>query len=202
MGAPGRFRDWTRGGCSAEGSSLAVNTPIVEATIIAAYKAQGIQRMYVADANAAFKVFLASNPTIAVKTGMRVSFTATEITQYGGVYEITQVDENSWTIDASGLEVPVKVIPDGTAIAADDFNWVIRTTGTLVSAPVACGGGTHCYDLDYGAGSTVVFRTAEMNVFDIGTCVTFQGPVTLYNGEPQLTTYGNEWFTSWELPSP
>jgi hypothetical protein len=185
----------------ANGSSLAVNTPITEATIIAVYEAQGIQRMYVADANAAFKVFLATNPTIAAKTGMRVSFTVTEISQYNNVYEITQVDDNSWTVDATGVEVPVKVIPGGTAIAADDFNWVIRTTGTLVSDPVVCGGGFHCYDLDYGAGSTVVFRTAEMNVFAIGSCVTFQGPVTLFNGGPQLTTYGNQWFNSWELPS-
>jgi hypothetical protein len=71
----------------------------------------------------------------------------------------------------------------------------------MAGVVIKAGGGFHCYDLDYGAGSLVVFRTMTGNAFSLGTCVTFQGPVTLYNGEPQLTTYGNQWFTAWQLPS-
>ncbi|MBU1241490.1 calcium-binding EGF-like domain-containing protein [Myxococcota bacterium] len=186
----------------AAGSSLAVNTPITEATIIAAYYANGLYRMYIADANTEFKVFLTDDasqiPPFVPKTGSRISFTVTEITNYDSTYEITEVDGTTWTLDGTGFDVPVTEISDATPLTAAHVNKVVRVSGTLVSAGSAtCGTGYLCYDLDYGAASTVVFRTGAFNVFPVGTCLTFQGPVTLFSGAPQLTTYGNLWFYTW-----
>ena len=184
------------------GSSLTVDIPITGATIIASYFANGSFRMYIADANAFFKVFLSSDasqiPPFTPKTGSRISFTVTEITNYDGTYEVTEVAGDTWTLDGTGFAVPVTQISDATPVTAAHVNQVVRVSGTVVSNPAGCGTDTHCFDLDYGAGSTVVFRTSTANAFTLGTCVTFQGPVTLYNGQPQLTTYGDMWWNAWQ----
>ncbi len=186
----------------ANGSTLAVNMPVTQATIIASYYTPDVYRVYIADANAVFKVFLTEDATqqlpFVPTTGKRISFTVTEISNYMNTNEITQVDWTGWAVDGTGFDVSVKEATAAEPVTAADVNEVVRVSGILVADGAVCGTGYLCYDLDYGADSTVVFRTGSFNVFPAGTCLTFQGPVTLFNDTPQLTTYGDMWWYTWD----
>ncbi|MBU1240752.1 hypothetical protein KKF84_07320 [Myxococcota bacterium] len=184
---------------ASSGDATTVSVALSGVTVIATYEADFQTRMYVADGNGAIKMFLTDDatqiPSFVPKTGMTLSVTVTEVSDYFGTPQILAVDGDTWTVDATGTDVPVIEHTGGPAVSANEVNQIVRVTGTLTSAGTDCGGGAFCYDLDYGAGSTIVFRTWT-STHSEGTCITFVGPVTLYNGAPQLTTYG-EWSTMW-----
>ncbi|MBU1218548.1 hypothetical protein KKF34_03995 [Myxococcota bacterium] len=181
------------------GDSTEVNVVITEVTVIATYQDATQVRMYVADGNGAFKVYLSDDatqiPSFVPQTGQKISFTATEIMNYGGTPEITAVADNSIVFVSANNEVAVSDHTGGPAMTITQVNQIVRVTGTIVSAGTGCGAGYTCYDLDYGSGTNVVFRTAT--VVESGDCISYVGPVTLFNNAPQLTSYNPTWEKAW-----
>ena len=79
----------------------------------------------------------------------------------------------------------------GRSITAANVNENLRVTGTL-SSPTACGAEYLCYPLNHGAGEPVALRT-NSDFVEIGSCVTFVGPLSVYEGTPQLSATNYDW---------
>lgn len=179
------------------GQSATVNVTLTGVTVVATYYAfPDLVRMYLADGNGTIKVYLPQDPAQLApwlpRTGQRITVTVTQVSNWNGTPQIQLVDGESWVVDSTGNEVEVAERNAGAPITAADVNVLIRVTGTLISDGVGCGGDLFCYQLDYGADQPVTFRTAT-SMLQPNLCLTFMGPVTLFNGEPQLTTYGTDW---------
>jgi len=181
------------------GDATTVSLAVSQATIIATYVGpQSYHRLWLADGNGAIKVFLTTdapqNPTFVPKVGSRVSVDVAEVTNYAGQPEITAVEDSSWTLDSTDNEVVVTDHTGGPELTAADVNELVRVTGTLSSAGVACGGSYLCYDFDYGVSTTAQFRT-DIAGLALGDCITWLGPLHIFNATPQLTIYNPDWYT-------
>ncbi|PKN46037.1 MAG: hypothetical protein CVU59_07240 [Deltaproteobacteria bacterium HGW-Deltaproteobacteria-17] len=182
------------------GQSATVDVQLTGVTIVATYYAYpDLVRLYLADGNGNIRVFQPQDPQQLPpwlpRTGMRISVRVTQVTNYNGAPEIDLVDGTNWVVESTDNEVAVAQRNAEVPVTAADVSTVIRVSGTLTSEGASCGGDALCYDLDYGADQPVSYRT--LKVLHVGDCVTFMGPVTLYNGLPQLTDYNLDWSTSW-----
>ena len=85
------------------------------------------------------------------------------------------------------------VIDGGTtALTAADVDRVVRVTGTLEGDSVACGGSSKCWNtFNYGAG-VGIFRTSS-NFATPGACVTFVGPMRIFQDQVQFDTINFDW---------
>ena len=54
-----------------------------------------------------------------------------------------------------------------------------------------CGADNRCWDVDYGFGRTIFRSNSEF--LQTGACVTYVGPLSFYNGEPQLNVNNFSW---------
>ena len=126
--------------------------------------------------------------------GDKVSFTATELTNFYDALELTAVSD--FSVDSS--DNPVFVYPgtgtslDYSALGASN----VRVYGKLVSDDGDCGGGNNCYGLEHGgagSGNIAIFRTDSEYVSE-GDCVIYTGPLGDFDGEPQLNVDDYDWY--------
>ncbi len=180
-----------------------VDLGVTEATVIATYfvsEGQPVPRanreFWIADGNGAIKVFFPADPTtfhapFNVKVGQKINLRATELTNFGGLPEITGVAPEAWELVSEGNEV---FIDDRTGGEIDptDVNMVIRATGTLSAESTACGDPYKCYMFDFGGAAPVTLRT-NSNLIVGGECVTYVGPVGVFGGAVQLNVLNFDW---------
>ena len=73
----------------------------------------------------------------------------------------------------------------------EHINRMVRVTGLLEEEPERCGSGHLCWQLNYGTAVTT-FRTRDEDLV-AGTCVTFVGPASSFNGNVQLEPFNPLW---------
>ena len=119
----------------------------------------------------------------------------TEVQDYFGTMEITEID--SFVVTSQGH--PIYVIDGMTGSPLDSLNHrsqMVEVYGELVVANGDCGAGMECFDLDYGAGSTAIFRTVS-GLQSMGDCIHWIGPLGDYVNAPQLDVAEVDWYRSW-----
>lgn len=138
------------------------------------------QKLWLNDTNSALQFWFAfpegEVPTDPIKVGDRISFKATELTNYGGTPEISGIESDSFTNVSSGNDVPFTDYT-GMEIPVDDYLRPVRVAGVITSEARECG--ATCFDLTHGAeGSeqTTELRTNSQFIAQ-GDCVTFFGPL-------------------------
>lgn len=151
-----------------------------------------IDQLWLADAGGGLQTYgVDLNLTAAdVAPGDTVSFTATEITTYFSLPELTGLTDLSVT--GSGAQVYVVDGNAETVTVAAHLNLNIRGFGELVSEPEGCGGSSVCADFSFGD-NTVPLRFPEALGLSVGDCVDVLAPLTVYSGSPQLNIDNNDW---------
>ena len=179
---------------------LVLETPIqiTEATVIATdYKgnfdvSKSRTHFWIGDADGAMELYLdytdpEAVPPFEIQVGQKISFTVTRVNRYFdkgqivGMSDMTLVDDNA----------PVYVWTPDRALNIDDIHRVVSVTGTLAGTGGECGAGYRCWDIDYGFGRAIFRSNSEF--LTTGACVTFVGPLSFYNGEPQLNVNNFSW---------
>jgi hypothetical protein len=172
---------------------------------------EGNGRLWLQDTNASIQFFFAfpenETPTdTAIKVGDRVSFNVTEVKNFGGTPEITAIESGSFSVVSSDNDVPFMDLT-GMEVTPDYYYQLVRVAGEITADNGTCGGSSKCYDLTHGAeGSEQVttFRVNEAFTVDVGTCLTYFGPLSGFPGpvgntgiQPQLDAQNFDWaFTS------
>lgn len=147
-----------------------------------------------------------------LKVGQKINFKVTAVAAFGG--ETPQISGIS-DIEITGEDIDVFVEDvSGTALAVDDVNRIVRIGGLITGyqngdatsrEDAGCGSissnGAFCFTLSHGpdgAQETITYRTTAPFV-DVGSCVTFVGPVSSFPGEfsenanPQLNVNVFDW---------
>ena len=176
-----------------ESGAQAISIPVTEA-VVANFTEYGgaIDQLWLADAAGGLQTYgVDINLTAAdISPGDRVSFTATEITTYFGLPELTGLSGLT-VLDKDGA---VSVV-DGnrTAVTLEEhLNENIRGYGTLVSAPQGCGGSSVCAEFSFGE-NTMVLRFPEALGLAEGDCVDVLAPLGIYSYAEQLNIDNNDW---------
>jgi len=127
-------------------------------------------------------------PTEAVKVGDKVSFSTSQVNSYAGVSQAVLVTD--FTIDGSGNDVPFTDYT-GQDIPLEDLGKLVRVSGELTADNGGCGGSSICYTLTHGDKETA-FRS-NSDFVDVGTCVTFFGPLGSFDDAAQLNEVNYAW---------
>ena len=112
---------------------------------------------------------------------------ATRVNSYYGKGQILGITDVTLTSD----NAPIYLWTPDRAFTMDDIHRIVRVTGILAGTGEECGGISRCWDIDYGYGR-VIFRSAS-ELLSTGGCITFVGPLGLFNGEPQLNVNNFSW---------
>ena len=179
---------------------LVLDTPIeiVEATVVATnYKgnfdvSRSRTNFWIGDADGAMELYLDYMdpevvPPFEIQVGQKISFQVTRVNRYFdkgqivGIANMTLVSDNA----------PVYVWTPDRALNIDDIHRVVRITGTLAGTGGDCGADYRCWDVDYGFGRAIFRSNSEF--LTTGACVTYVGPLSFYNGEPQLNVNNFSW---------
>ena len=166
----------------------------VSGAVVANFTEYGgeIDQLWVADASGGLQTYGVDINLTAedIQPGDLVSFTATEITTYFGLLELTGLTDLVVT-DASE---PVYVVNgNSTAITLDEhLNENVRGFGELTSEPEGCGGSSVCADFTFGE-NTLPLRFSDALGLEQGDCVDVLAPVTIYSYAPQINIDNNDW---------
>jgi len=157
-----------------------------------------IWTLWLADANGAVRTYLKddSTDTIAegsIQPGYTISFTATELKDYEGTLEITQM--SAITKGTPG-KVYVQEAAGQTLSAASHFEEMVHAYGKLVSDSTACGGSSVCFDYDIGE-QTVTFRVKSSGNLMKGDCVDVYAPMGQFSGSPQFDIANFDWMDTY-----
>jgi hypothetical protein len=166
-----------------DGDSAAVNLPITGAIITAVgYAPVGVNpdNFWLQDADIGVHTYF-TDPGQVVAVGDSVSFTVTEVTNYGGTTEITGLSD--FTDDSSGNKVYVKDSKGQALDYATEADDLVRVWGRITGEGVDCGP-VKCYPLDYGAPSDITVRTGGAVTVD--SCVEVMAPLGSFDGALQL----------------
>ena len=125
-----------------------------------------------------------------IAPGDTVSFTATEITTYYDLPELTGL--TGLTVTTKGGAVYVIDGNTTTITVAAHLNQNLRGFGELVSAPESCGGSAVCADFSFGE-NTLALRFSEGLGLEEGDCVDVLAPLAIYSYAPQLNIDNNDW---------
>lgn len=126
----------------------------------------------------------------AIRPGELVSFRVTQLTEYFGALEVTQLAD--FTVHASGLPVAVA---DGMGTPLDLPTYEARnvhTYGEITANLGPCGGSHDCFSYQYGA-LTVDLRANNALGLLVGDCVEYVGPLDDFGGTPQLNLSNWDW---------
>jgi hypothetical protein len=154
----------------------------------------GIDQLWLADADGGLQTYGVSINLTAddIAPGDTVSFTATEITTYYSLPELTGLSD--LTITGSGAMVYV-IDGNTTAVTVSaHLNQNVRGFGALTSAPESCGGSSVCADFTFGP-NTVTLRFAAALSLSEGDCVDVLAPLTIFSGAAQLNIDNNDWLS-------
>ncbi|MFT6399866.1 MAG: hypothetical protein ACJAYU_004636 [Bradymonadia bacterium] len=177
---------------------VAISTSVVQTTVFATapntLAFSGAQRSFwIHDGVASVQIFLDEFgddwPTFAIQVGQHISFTATEVSSYRGVPQISGATD--WSLESAGNAVAFRSV-DEAPIRFEDVPDNVRLTGTIVADLGPCGGTSNCFELAYGTQS-VAFRTSLDRV-QAGDCIAWAGPVGTFGGLPQLDGSNFNWF--------
>jgi hypothetical protein len=172
---------------------------IVDATVFAtapntATYANAQRSFWLHDGRASIQVFLGdappeSWPAFDIHVGQRISFVATMVGSYRGVPQIHEA--STWRVSSSGNAVAFREIGD-EAMTFGDVPDNVRVTGEIVATLGPCGASSTCYEFVYGSQS-ITFRTAA-DWIDVGDCVAWAGPISTFDGLPNLDGSNYHWF--------
>lgn len=126
-----------------------------------------------------------------IRVGHIIDFNVTAVSSYFGAGQIAAAD--GWNLQSTDNAVYV-LERSATPITADDITRIIRVEGEITGGGSGCGGSSLCWDLSYAGDQTITFRSASTFVA-LGQCVTFVGPVSQFDGAPQLNVSNFGW--SW-----
>ncbi|MBL8616212.1 MAG: hypothetical protein JNM72_11425 [Deltaproteobacteria bacterium] len=150
--------------------------------------------IWISDANGTVLTFRAGGGTLGVMPGDKVSFTATQLTNYFDKLEITGID--GFTIDSSNNPIWYR---EGYDQVIDSTAWSQDLThiwGELVTEPEACGGSYSCFDLQHGS-QTIAYRVNLTNLGDYpdrnGDCIQLLAPMDTFSGAPQINIFNYDW---------
>lgn len=150
--------------------------------------------IWISDANGTVLTFRAGGGTMGVMPGDKVSFTATQLTNYFDKLEITGIE--GFTIDSSNNPIWYR---EGYDQVIDSAAWSQDLThiwGQLVTEPEACGGSYSCFDLQHGS-QTIAYRVNLTNLGDYpdrnGDCVQLLAPMDTFSGAPQINIFNYDW---------
>jgi len=130
-------------------------------------------------------------PLFDVRVGQRISFRATELSQYFGTKQVTRATD--FELLESDDEVFILERTGGN-ITVDDIGKLVRVTGEVVGGGEGCGGTSLCWDLDYGGDDVIEFRAGNsLRGMEVGVCMTYTGIVGLFSGQPQLNPVNFGW---------
>lgn len=167
-----------------EGDQIEITDAVVTAT---SFKSQnfdaGQQHFWLQDSDEALIAYLDEGEAIdcpIVRVGDRVSLTVTGVKVFDGVPQISTVTNYRRNKEASSDAVPY-TNKTGKAITNDDFAEIVKVSGKLTEERGSCGGGAVCFTLTHG-GESVVYRATGSEKPAVGTCLTFFGPVNLFEG--------------------
>ena len=169
------------------GDNLVLDTPIAvtEVTVIATdYKgnfdvSRSRTHFWVGDPDAV--------PPFEIQVGQKISFNVTAVNRYFDKGQIVGVSDVVLASD----NAPVYLWTPDRTLVVDDIHKVVRITGTLAGTGGDCGAGNRCWDVDYGFGRAVFRSNSEF--LQTGACVTFVGPLSFYQSEPQLNVGNFDW---------
>ena len=134
-------------------------------------------------------------PEFAVQVGQKISFRVTRVGRY---YDKGQVEAASdWVLGE--FDQNVYVMEPNRELTVVDVHQLVRVTGVLEGAPSTCGGSSKCWSFDYGHGAPAIFRTSS-TIVDTGSCVTFVGPLTWFQDDPQFNVDNFDWLRVWLSP--
>jgi hypothetical protein len=148
---------------------------------------------WIADENAVLKVTLDPElgpsccPDFDVRTGMRISFKATEVSTFIGLGHITAA--SSFVAGAQGSCV---LVAEPDLITEVDFYQMIRISGPLIEKLPNNGAAFTNWRLGFSDVILYDFMSADPNL-QVGQTVTFVGPVSPYVGYHMLVESNPDW---------
>lgn len=150
--------------------------------------------IWISDANGTVLTFRAGGGTLGVMPGDKVSFTATQLTNYFDKLEITGID--GFTIDSSNNPIWYREGYDQVIDAAAWSQDLTHIWGQLVTEPEACGGSYSCFDLQHGS-QTIAYRVNLESLGDYpdrnGDCIQLLAPMDTFSGAPQINIFNYDW---------
>lgn len=147
---------------------------------------------WIADDNVLLKVALDPElgagccPDFDVRTGMRISFKATEVSLFAGLGQIT-VASNF----VAGEQGNCILVREPELITQVDFYQMVRISGQLRGEPLTSG---DFYNWQLGLSDVIMydFMSADPNL-QAGQTITFVGPVSPYVGHYMLVERNPDW---------
>jgi hypothetical protein len=202
-----------------EGSWQVTNALVISTSYLTDQDVSRSQTSFwVSDGEAAMEVRLynpeimaGQYPDFQVRAGQRISFTATKLSRYysslqiagGSNWEVTSTNEDVYVweptneIGGCGEDNACKDMEESQYV-----HRIVRITGILgdygnEGSAYSCGGEAKCWGIKYGDGmNTVIIRTTSKFV-ETGQCVTYVGPLSFYQGNPQLNVDNFDWLRSY-----
>ena len=152
----------------------------------------GLDQLWLSDSSGGLQTFGPDIPFTAdeLQPGDTVSFTATEITSYYDLPELTGL--TGLSIASQGGMVYVVEGNTTTISLAEHLNQNIRGYGAITSEPEGCGGSSVCADFTFGD-NTAILRFSDSLGLAVGDCVDVLAPLTIFSGAPQLNLDNNDW---------
>ena len=184
-----------------DGETADVNIMITGATVVATLPnapeslPQSNTTFWVADSNGTIEVRIfypgiteAEYPSFAIKTGQKISFRVTKVERF---YERGQVQQaTDWILEETNQ--PVYIWEPNRELNTTDVHQFVRINGRLEGEGTNCGTNYKCLNIDYGQGTPAIFRTPP-RFGDTGSCVTFVGPVSSFDGALQFNVENLSW---------
>jgi hypothetical protein len=147
---------------------------------------------WIADDNVLLKVALdpalgpGCCPDFDVRTGMRISFRATEVSLFAGLGQITMASNF-----VAGEQGSCVLVREPELITQVDFYQIIRISGQLEGEPLA---GDDFYNWRLGLSDVIMYDFMSTNpALQAGQTVTFVGPVSPYVGHYMLVERNPDW---------
>jgi len=155
-------------------------------------------RFWIEDADGAVELYLdfraeGTTPPFPIRVGQSISLRVTEVGRFGPKPQI--IAATDWILVS--VDRDVSIFEPNRAFEIADIQRLVRVTGTLVGEGEICDRPdaeqpNRCWELDYGYGDPVVFRSRSPLV-GTGVCITFVGPLGWYEGRPHLDTINYSW---------
>jgi hypothetical protein len=139
-------------------------------------------------------------PDFPIRVGSTISFETVTLRRSFGTPSIRQA--TNWSLVTVGQEVYIRDVT--VPMTSDDIGTLVRVHGTLAGEPECCDnadrcapGSTsrpnQCWDFSYLNGTATARFRSNSAFLETGDCLTFVGPVTDFNGSPQLQSSNFDW---------
>lgn len=127
-------------------------------------------------------------PSFDLSVGQKISFSATKLTRDAYGPKISSGE--NFTLDE--VNQPVFIWEPSGALTESDVGKLARITGTINGSPESCGGSASCWPVSFGDATITLRSTTEFPPAS-GACLTFVGPVGVFQSNIQLDTINFGW---------